>query len=120
MAKEGLKGELSQRTVRESKEAARVNDHARELEVPVVIVVGEKDAAFNADKFVPEVAHDQSVWSQEQREEKMRQDLFHNATGIRVLKAEHNGVHYYREDQIANTTMYMLDRMKRQTATKQE
>ncbi len=123
MAKEGLKGQLGKRTVRESKEAARINDHARELTMPVVIVVGEKDAAFNADKFVPEVAHDQSVWSQQQREKKMRQDLFHNATGVRVLKAEHNGVHgvhYFREDQIANTVMYMLDRMKRSTVVDQK
>lgn len=119
MAKEAIRGELTKRTVRESKEAAKVNEHARELEVPVVIVVGVKDAAFNADKFLPEVAHDQSVWSQQQREEKMKQDVFHSATGIRVLKAEHNGVHgvhYFREDQIANTTMYMLRRIKRETA----
>lgn len=123
MAKEAVRGQLAKRTVRESKEAAKVNEHARELEVPVVLVVGEKDAAFNADKFVPEIAHDQSLWSQQKREEKMMQEVFHNANGVRVLKAQHNGVHgvhYFREDQIANATMYMLKRMNRGQALERE
>lgn len=118
MAKEFARkpGEFAGRVEKEASDAAAVTRHAGEIKAPVVLVVGEIDAAFSSNEFIPAVAHDQTVWSQDAREKKMRDEVFHNAAAVRVLEVRRNGVHgahYLRGEEVAKTSVYMLKRLAR-------
>lgn len=113
-ATKGL-GQFAKRVNKEPQEASVQNPHTKDIKTRIVIVAGAIDKAFNSDKFIPPTAHDQSSRSQTERRKAMKH-IFPESAGVTVLEATTagvHGVHYIRDEQLANVTLYELERMKR-------
>jgi len=114
-------GEVIRRVKRESEEAATVNIHAKDIKTRIVIVLGARDVAFDSNKIIPCTSHGKSLRAQEMRGKELKK-LFQNSDGIKVIEAtklSNHGLHYMRGDEVAETSLYMLNRMERREKIKQ-
>jgi len=106
--------EFTTRAGREAEEAATLNKNAKDIKAKIVVVFGEKDIALGAGELIPETAHDQSIKAQQERGEEMRK-IFPNSEGVKVIEAtklSNHGLHYVRSKEIAETSLFLLERMQ--------
>ena len=119
-------------------EMAQKNKHAQEITVPIVIVTGMSDSVSDASRIVPtdqvetlkdslgEVAKANATAEVPQRDTTLRareahlqESLFPKSPYVRMLVPEKLGVHalpFLRPESVAKTSLYMLERFKRNTA----
>ncbi len=120
----------------EVSEMARKNPHTHEVEVPVVIVSGMSDNVSDVERIIPKNEIDSlkkelgGVTPQEATEENpardttlaarekfLRDTLFPESPYVRMLAPEKLGVHalpILRPESVARTSLYMIERFKRQ------
>jgi len=114
--------DFKEKAMREAEEAGTLNDVAKDIKTKILMVVGKNDTAFPSSKFIPDDAHDQSLASQNEREKKMG-EIFTNSENVKVIEAEklsNHSLFYARSEQIANISLYELERMNRKSEKQEE
>ncbi|MEK7184276.1 MAG: alpha/beta hydrolase [Patescibacteria group bacterium] len=108
--------QFAERIQQEAVSAARLNERAKVLKMPIVLVQGTKDTVFEVDQIIPAESKVRGMDAQQQRSEAVRQNVFLESENIIVLLAEkfgHHGVPYFRDEQIAKVALYMQERERR-------
>ena len=80
------------------------------------MVQGTADPVSNYRELIPPGSEDQSKKSQEMRAAELKEKLFKQSENISILLAQKKGSHgvqYFRPETVAKTSLYMLERMKR-------
>ncbi len=94
------------------------NPYLEEVDVPVVIVTGEHDSVSDSTKIVT----DNKVKNHE-REAFLKENLFPQSPFVRMVVAEKMGNHglaHFRSKQVANATLYLLERYHREQISAQQ
>lgn len=92
-------------------EMKRIEPHLAEIKSPVILVHGKNDLVSSPEKVLPEYE------KADDREELLRQSLFPNSPYVRMVTGERlstHGMPIYRAEQVTKTSLYLLDRFKRQ------
>ncbi|HLC45028.1 MAG TPA: alpha/beta hydrolase [Patescibacteria group bacterium] len=108
--------EFPKRVKLEASDVARRNEHAEHIRAPIVMVQGTADPVSNYRELIPPGSEDQSKKSQEMRAAELKEKLFKQSENISILLAQKKGSHgvqYFRPETVAKTSLYMLERMKR-------
>lgn len=108
----------------EISEMAKANPDLAKIKAPVVIIQGVHDKVSNPAETVPNQDPNSTSNYIEKADdrEKYLQNIFPNSPYLRLLVPEKMGYHnvsYSRPESSARTTLYMLDRFKRQQTAKQ-
>ncbi|MBI4085332.1 MAG: alpha/beta hydrolase [Candidatus Liptonbacteria bacterium] len=97
------------RFLNEISNMAKANEHITEVNVPVILVQGERDPISAHEKIAP-------VDKPSEREKLLKVNLFKNSPYVRMVVAEKAGHHnmpLFRPESVARASLYMLERFYR-------
>lgn len=103
-----------QKLLSQISEMRSVDPRLGEIKVPVILIHGKNDLISSPEKVLPEYE------KTDDREKLLRESLFPNSPYVRMVTGERLGTHgmpIYRAEQVAKTSLYLLDRYKRQVST---
>jgi pimeloyl-ACP methyl ester carboxylesterase len=114
----------------EVKAMAQVNPRMKEIAVPTILITGAEDPISHPEKIIPpsEEAELVAQWESEDasdkvpyrnaREEYLKQNQFPQSPYVRMIAPEkfgHHGLPFFRSESVAEATLYMLKRAKRES-----
>lgn len=105
----------------EVKQMIRTNPACLDIDVPVVLVNGEKDRISHPSRIIPDSSPDSETGylsNFTDREAHLKKTLFPNAPRVGMVVAQRLGNHnlmYMRPEQVASASFYMLQREKRKS-----
>lgn len=128
IGRSGLGPEYWRRLMGEVAEMAQGNQHARELRVPIVVMVGADDTVANRERLVPaeeeklvriEMGEDPGLHNDRTaraREQIIKENFFPESPYVRMIvptKLGNHLVQIFRPESVAKVSMYLLERYGR-------
>lgn len=130
ISRSGFGSEYWRRLTNEVSEMARGNPHARELKVPIVIIVGADDTVADRERLVPTeeerlIRIELGEGSGERkdlaaREQILKENFFPESPYVRMIVPKKLGNHLvqiFRPESVAKVSTYLLERYHRSAKT---
>lgn len=141
-----LRTDSRNKVKRDFSEMERINPRLQELEIPIVLVLGVDDQVVEAEKIIPkkeeeiikgeiearknnrlEVELKNETWEDQgsdmTREKYLKENFFNKSPYVRMVTAKKMGKHglpVFRSEEVAKSSMYLLDRFHRKEGNTSE